>query len=146
MGDFTLAVKRELPAPREVVFQAFVDRDRFVKWFGPEGITPTNVHFIPRVGGRYQIEMQPTDGEPFHISGEVRELDPPSRFAFTFIYDEPNPDDVANLVSLSFHDLGGSTEVDVAHGPFTTEERRALHMAGWNDSFDRLERLLASSA
>lgn len=80
--------------------------------------------------------MQPPQGERFHVTGRVRESDPPSRLAFTFAYEQPNPYDVENLVGLSFRDLGESTRVDLTQGPFRTEERRALHHDGWSDSFD----------
>ena len=90
--------------------------------------------------------MQPPDGDPFHLTGEFREVEPPARLAFTFSYEDPDPDDVETLVTLSFRDLGESTEVALAQGPFKTEARRALHRDGWGDSFDRLERQLSARA
>jgi uncharacterized protein YndB with AHSA1/START domain len=143
---FTLAMKRELPAVRAVVFGAFVDPNQLAKWFGPKGFTVSSVEFSSRVGARYRIEMQPPDGERFHVAGEVREADPPSRLAFTFVYEEPNPDDVETRVGLSFRDLGESTEVDLTQGLFKTEARRILHHEGWSDSFDKLERLISAQA
>jgi uncharacterized protein YndB with AHSA1/START domain len=143
---FTLAMKREFPAVRAVVFRAFVDPNQFAKWFGPKGYTVSSVELSPRVGDRYQIEMQPPDGAHFHVTGEVREADPPGRLAFTFVYEEPSPDDVETHVVLSFLDLGESTEVDLTQGVFKTEARRALHHEGWSDSFDKLERLISARA
>lgn len=35
----TLDMKREFPAARAVVFQAFVDPNQLAKWFGPKGFT-----------------------------------------------------------------------------------------------------------
>ena len=84
--------------------------------------------------------MQPPEGDPFYLTGEFREVDPPARLAFTFVYEDPDPDDVENLVELSFRDLGESTEVVFTQGPFKTEPRRELHRDGWTDTFDRLER------
>jgi uncharacterized protein YndB with AHSA1/START domain len=90
--------------------------------------------------------MQPPEGDPFYLSGEFREVDPPARLAFTFVWEDPDPDDVENLVALSFRDLGEATEVALSQGPFTTEARRALHRDGWTDSFDKLERLISPQA
>jgi uncharacterized protein YndB with AHSA1/START domain len=143
---FTLAMKRELPAVRAVVFRAFVDPNQFAKWFGPKRYTVSSVELSPRAGARYRIEMQPPDGERFHVTGEVREADPPSRLGFTFVYEEPNPDDVETQVGLTFLDLGESTEVDLTQGLFKTEERLALHREGWSHSFDKLERLISAHA
>jgi uncharacterized protein YndB with AHSA1/START domain len=141
-GDLTLEMKRVLPVAPSVVFRAFSDPTELGKWWGPEGFTIPSVDFDPRVGGTYRIEMEPPGGDPFHLVGEFREVDPPARLAFTFVWEPADPDDVETLVGLSFRDLDGSTEVAFTQGSFKTEERRALHRDGWTDSFDKLERHL----
>jgi uncharacterized protein YndB with AHSA1/START domain len=138
----TLEIKRVLPAGRSDVFRAFSTADQLAKWWGPEGFTVPRLEFSPRVGDRYRIEMQPPEGDPFYLTGEFRELDPPARLGFTFVYEDPDPDDVETLVELSFRDLGESTEVVFAQGPFKTEPRLELHRSGWTDTFDRLERYI----
>jgi uncharacterized protein YndB with AHSA1/START domain len=105
------------------VFAAFSDPDELAKWFGPEGLSVGSLDSDPRVGGTYRIEMQPPEGEPFYLGGEFREVDPPGRLAFTFVYEDPDPDDVETLVELSFRDRGESTEVVFAQGPFKTQAR-----------------------
>jgi uncharacterized protein YndB with AHSA1/START domain len=142
----TLELERVLPAPPDVAFAAFRDPGQLAGWWGPQGFTVASLRFEPRVGERYRIEMQPPDGDPFHLTGEFREVEPPARLAFTFSYEDPDPDDVETLVTLSFRDLGESTEVVFAQGPFKTEARRVLHREGWGDSFDKLERHLAGRA
>ena len=141
-----LELERVLPAARERVFAAFTDPHELGAWWGPEGFTTPNMEFQPRVGETYRIEMQPPEGDPFHLTDEFREVDPPARLAYTFVYDDPDPDDVETVVTLSFRDLGGSTEVAFTQGLFKTEERRALHHDGWTDSFDRLERHISAQA
>jgi uncharacterized protein YndB with AHSA1/START domain len=135
-----LEIKRVLPAARADVFAAFSTADQLAEWWGPEGFSVASLEFSPRVGDGYRIEMQPPEGDPFHLTGEFREVDPPGRLVFTFVYESPDPDDVENLVELSFRDLGESTEVIFTQGPFKTEPRRELHRDGWTDTFDRLER------
>jgi uncharacterized protein YndB with AHSA1/START domain len=136
-------MKRTLPAPPPAAFGAFADPDKLARWWGPAGFSVPSVDFEPRPGGGYRIEMQPPEGDAFHLVGEFREVDPPSRLAFTFVWEPPDPDDVATLVELSFRDLGGSTEVAFTQGVFKTEPRRELHRDGWTDTFDRLEQFLA---
>src|SRR5215211_2130445 len=145
-GELTLEAKRVLPAAPAVVFRAFSAPNELAKWWGPEGFTTPSLEFQPRVGQSYRIEMQPPEGDPFYLTGEFREVDPPSRLACTFRWEDPDPDDVETLVSLSFRDLGESTKVDLTQGPFKTEARRALHRDGWSDSFDKLERLITARA
>jgi len=106
-------------------------------------LTVPSLEFDPRVGASYRLEMQPPGGDPFYLTGEFREFDPPVRLAFTFVYEDPDPDDVDTLVELSFWDLGESTEVVFTQGPFETAARRALHRDGWTDSFDKLEQFIS---
>jgi uncharacterized protein YndB with AHSA1/START domain len=145
-GELALELKRVLPAATSVVFGAFIDANELAKWWGPAGFTTPSLEFDPRVGQSYRIEMQPPEGDPFYLAGEFREVDPPARLAYTFVYEAPHPDDVENLVELSFRDLGDSTEVVLTQHPFKTEARRELHADGWTDSFDKLERLVSARA
>ena len=142
-GEPTLEMKRVLPAAPSEVFVAFTDPNKLAKWWGPEGFTVPSLELDPRVGARYRIEMQPPEGDPFYLTGEFREVDPPVRLAYTFVYEDPDPDDVDTLVELSFRDLGGSTEVVFTQGPFKTAARRGLHRDGWTDSFDKLEQFIS---
>ena len=144
--QLTLEMKRVLAAVPSVVFRAFSDSSELAKWWGPEGFTTPSLEFQPRVGESYRVEMQPPEGDPFYLIGGFREVDPPARLAFTFVLEDPDPDDVETLVALSFRHLGESTEVAFTQGPFKTEARRALHRDGWTDSFDKLERLISAQA
>jgi uncharacterized protein YndB with AHSA1/START domain len=141
-----LEAKRVVPGSPTAVFEAFSDPAVLARWWGPKGFTTRSVDFQPRAGGRYRIEMQPPEGDSFHLGGEFREVEPPTRLAFTFAWDPPDPDDVETLAALSFRDLGDSTEVTLEQGEFKTEERRALHSDGWAESFEKLEALLAAEA
>lgn len=140
-----LRLRRILPAPRAAVYSALSDPRELAKWWGPNGFTAPSVDFDPRAGASYRIAMQPPHGELFHLSGEFREVDPPGRLAYTFRWDPPDPDDRQTLVTLSLWDRGERTEIILTQGEFTTEERRALHAAGWTDSLGRLEQLLLAA-
>jgi uncharacterized protein YndB with AHSA1/START domain len=140
--DLVLELARVLPARAPVVFAAFTDAEDLARWWGPRGFSGPSLDFQARVGTAYRIEMQPPEGDPFFLAGEFREVDPPARLAYTFAWEEPDPDDVETLVVLSFQDRDASTAVALTQGPFKTEARRALHRDGWTDSFDKLEPLL----
>ena len=124
------------------MFQALTDPDDLPRWWGPHGFTTPELELDVRVGGTYRFTMQPPEGDAFHLSGEFREVAPPARLAYTFVWEEPTPDDRETLVTLSLEDRGESTEVTFTQGPFATEERRALHEGGWTDGFERLEDVL----
>jgi uncharacterized membrane protein YdjX (TVP38/TMEM64 family)/uncharacterized protein YndB with AHSA1/START domain len=134
---------RVIPARPATVFGAFTRSDELAQWWGPQGFTVPSLQFDPRPGADYRIEMQPPDGDSFYLSGEFREVDAPERLAFTFAWEDPDPDDVETVAELSFRDLGEATEVKLTQGPFKTEARRELHRDGWSDTLDKLERFLA---
>jgi uncharacterized protein YndB with AHSA1/START domain len=141
-GGLALELNRTLPAAPSVVFAAFTDPDELGRWWGPAGFSTPKVAFDAKVGESYRIDMQPPEGDAFYLTGEFRVVDPPARLAFTFRWEDPDPDDAENVVDVSFRDSGEATEVVVTQAPFKTEARRALHRDGWTDSLDKLEALL----
>jgi uncharacterized protein YndB with AHSA1/START domain len=143
-GELVLEIKRVFPVSEDTVFAAICDSNKLRKWWGPKELSVTNLNFRPEVGERYRIEMQPPDGNAFSIIGMFREINRPTRLAYTFAYEEPDEDDVETLVALTLRDLGGSTEISLSQGPFKTEARRALHRDGWMDSFDKLDQLIGA--
>jgi uncharacterized protein YndB with AHSA1/START domain len=142
-SELALRMRRVLPAPRERVFRAFTDPGELAEWWGPKGFTAPSIELDLRPGGTYRIAMQPPDGDLFYLSGEFREVDPPARLAYTFRWEDPDPDDRETVVTLSFEDLGESAEVMCTQRAFSTEGRRALHEQGWTDSLDRLQELMS---
>ena len=141
--ELALRLERDLPAPRSLVFRMHAEPDRWRRWWGPDGFSVPSIEVDLRVGGGFRIEMQPPDGDPFFLTGEFRVVDPPGRLAYTFSWENPDPDDVQTLVELSLEDLGEErTRLVVAQGPFATEARRALHTQGWTETLDRLQQLI----
>jgi len=134
----TLHLERVLHAPRERLFEACVEPAQLGEWWGPAGFTALSVELDVRTGGRYRIAMQPPDGEAFHLRGRYTEVDPPHRLAYTFEYEESDPDDQETLVTLSFFDHLDGTRLAFEQGPFATQGRYELHQTGWSETFDRL--------
>lgn len=137
-----LHVEKILPATKERVFAACLDPEKLVEWWGPLGFVSSPLELDAREGGRYRIRMQPPDGEAFHLRGEFVEIDPPRRLAYSFAWEEPDPDDQETVATLSFLDHDAGTRLVLDQGPFATEARRALHEAGWTETLERLARAL----
>lgn len=142
--ELTLHLERVLRAPRPLVFRMHAEPGQLARWWGPKGFTAPSVELDLRVAGGYRIEMQPPDGDRFFLSGEFRQVDPPARLAYTFRWEDPDPDDRETIVAFSLRDLGDSTELIVEQGLFATEGRRALHEQGWTEALDRLEELITN--
>ncbi len=141
-SELVVRLRRVLPASRERVYHALTNPAKLARWWGPNGFTCPSIEFVPRVGSGYRIAMQPPAGELFHLTGEFREVSPPVRLAYTFVWEPPAPDDQETLAQLSLKNERGGTELTVVQGSFITEERRKLHEDGWSESFDRLRHIL----
>ena len=144
-AELTVKLSSSVQAPPQRVFEAMTDPNQVADWWGPEGFTCPEVIFDVSVGGAYRIAMQPPEGELFHLVGEYVEVSPPSRLAYTFRWEPPDPDDQETLARLTLRERGGATEIELTHGPFATEARRELHEAGWTDTLARLARHLTRS-
>jgi uncharacterized protein YndB with AHSA1/START domain len=144
-GGLWLHLEVELSAPAAAVFEALTDPQQLPQWWGPHHFTTPRIDLDLHVGGRYRFAMQPPEGDLFHLQGEFLEIDAPRRLAYTFRWEEPDPDDVDTVATISLLDLGGSTRLIVDQGAFATEPRRELHEHGWSDSLQRLQTWLSSA-
>jgi uncharacterized protein YndB with AHSA1/START domain len=138
----TLHLEKILAAPPERVFAAFVDPEQLRRWWGPAGFTVPRLQFDAVEGSDYRIAMQPPDGDVFHIRGTFRAVEAPRRLIFTFIYEEPDPDDQETLVTLTLEPTDPGTRVLLDQAPFKTPARLELHRDGWTETLERLERSL----
>jgi uncharacterized protein YndB with AHSA1/START domain len=136
-----------LDAPREQVFRALSEPAALAKWWGPSGFTTPEIELDLRVRGKYRFSMQPPGGDVFHLAGEFLEIDPPRRLAYTFCWEEPDPDDRETVVTLSLDtpsDHGDATRLSLWHGEFASQARLELHHNGWTESLVKLRELLGS--
>lgn len=143
-GGLVLDLEYTLDAPPEEVFRMLTESTELVKWWGPHNFTIPAAELSLTEGGRYRFRMAPPDGEPFHLSGEFLEIDPPWRLVYTFLWEEPTPDDRETVVDLALGSTGESTRLLLSQGPFLTEERLNLHRSGWTESFEKLQAILNS--
>jgi uncharacterized protein YndB with AHSA1/START domain len=140
--DAHLRLEMTFPPPPERVFGAFVDAQQLRQWWGPVGFTVAGLEFRPEEGSDYRIEMQPPEGDVFHVRGTFRAIEAPRLLAFTFVYEEPDPDDQETLVTVRFEQVGQATRVLLDQGPFRTAARLALHRDGWTQTLERLGEFL----
>jgi uncharacterized protein YndB with AHSA1/START domain len=86
--------------------------------------------------------MLAPDGSVFHIRGTFRAVEAPRRLVYTFVYEEPDPDDEETLVTVTLEPSDGGTRLLLDQEPFKTTARWELHRVGWTETLERLEQWL----
>jgi uncharacterized protein YndB with AHSA1/START domain len=140
-----ITITRVFDAPRERVWQEWIEPERFADWFGgSEFEVPTSsVSMDVRPGGALRLTMF---GEPgrreIHWKGEYREVVEPDRLVFT-ISDQPG-DEAYELIVVVLTDLGdGRTEMHFEQrGALSAEVYKGAE-EGWSTFFDRIAERLA---
>jgi uncharacterized protein YndB with AHSA1/START domain len=139
-----LHLERSYPVAPPALWRLLVEPELLVQWWGPHGFTSVVEQWEVHPGRAYRIAMRPPEGSEFHLRGEFREVVPEERLVFTFVWEEPQPDDVPNVVTITLRDDAAATVMTIDHGPFMTEERSAPPRAAWTDTFEKIESLLAA--
>jgi uncharacterized protein YndB with AHSA1/START domain len=85
-GRQELFITREFDAPRELVFEAHVDPDIYVKWVGPRDLTMTIEKWEPYEGGSYHFTHE-RGGHTYAFFGVYHEVLAPERIIGTFEFD-----------------------------------------------------------
>ena len=141
----TLHLTRQFAAPREIVFHAFTDTEVFKKWWGPKSTTYSVAEIGARPGGCYHVEMESDEGNRFILESEFREVTPPSRLVYTWVWQNGGFKGVETLVTLDFHDRDGETELVLRHDMLPGAVARERHGHGWSGAFDCLADLLPTA-
>ncbi|MEU6413100.1 SRPBCC domain-containing protein [Microbispora sp. NPDC046933] len=144
--DLEYTITRVLDAPRETVFKAWTEPERFSQWFGPRGFT-TPVSLITmdlRPGGEWSACLVSPEGAKAPLGGVYREIAGPERLVFTTGDPDNQEGAVASVATLTLTDIDGRTEMRFTQEGYNTDEAHAeAAKAGWLQFFDRLAEHLA---
>ena len=139
---YTLEITRLLNAPRALVWDAWTKHEHALKWAGPKDYPAVDADHDVRPGGKWRTCLKGADGEELWQGGEYREVVPQERLVFTSRWDG---DDFDTLITITFADKGGKTEMHFRQDGLSSAESRDGHRGGWNSSFDRLDEFLAAA-
>src|SRR5258708_34544982 len=78
-----LEIRRVFDAPPARVFEAWLDRDEWASWIGPEGVRCALPLFEPRVDGRYRLPMHLPDGNVLPVAAGFTATGENQSFRFT---------------------------------------------------------------
>jgi uncharacterized protein YndB with AHSA1/START domain len=138
-----LVITRVFDAPRELVFKAWTDPERAMRWWGPVEYPATQMRMDVRPGGTWRHCLTSrADGRELWQHGVFREVVRPERLVFTFRWEEEGERGMENLITVTFADEGGRTRLTFRQVPFHSANERDGHGYGWHSSFDRLEALV----
>jgi uncharacterized protein YndB with AHSA1/START domain len=140
--EFAVTVRREIAAPAEALFDAWLDAESLGVWLRPGATRETRAETDPRVGGAFRIVMVHDESEIVH-TGTYREIDRPRRLVFT--WSSPATRFRDSIVTVTFQaSASGSTVVEIHQVGLPDEEARASHEAGWSDALRELGRTIGA--
>lgn len=107
-ADREIVVSRLVDAPRELVFDAFTEREHIEKWWVPSGTTFHEFNGQP--GGLWRYSMPGPDGSQYPFKVQFIQIDKPVRLVYDYGTDaEDAPDPVRT--SVTFEEERGKTRV-----------------------------------
>jgi len=77
-----VVLTREIPFPRELVWQAMTDPEHVNQWWGPDGFRNENVRMDFRVGGTWTFDMIGPDGTRYPNHSVFTDITPPARLVY----------------------------------------------------------------
>ena len=140
-----LVIERIFNAEPGRVFAAFASAEALSQWFGPEGCDVLEAEVDFRVGGRYRLRIDTTDGGEIDLVGGYREIAKPDKLAFTWRWEgNPNFNPCDSLVELIFSQHESGTLLKLVQTGIGDGEDLASHEWGWGSTFNKLEKLFIS--
>jgi uncharacterized protein YndB with AHSA1/START domain len=154
-------ISREFEAPRDLVWKAWTERERFLQWFGPSGckITLANMDF--RIGGKLHYCMRTPDGNEMWGKFVYREIVAPERILLVNSFSDPDggitrhPMNAAwplqMLTEMTLVDKSGKTTLTIQWLPLdasdierqTFDGERFGMTQGWTGTLEQLAVYLA---
>lgn len=148
---FEVSISRYFDASPALVYRAFTDPQQLSQWFGPlMFVVPQDtVDVDVRPGGHWKMTMVGKDNPEWRA---------PINATFTEVVENqlivgyetaesiPGIEDGTKMsLSIEFIPEGDGTRLELRQGPFP-EEMREMSEIGWNQSFYKLDALLATPA
>jgi uncharacterized protein YndB with AHSA1/START domain len=141
MSDsYSLKIASTVKAPRAKVYAAWTTPDILAKWFAPGARTPAAEILDVRPGGKYRIVMKGDEDSPVAV-GEYKEVIDGRKLVFSWGWDgDPSQ---PTLVTVTFADVEGGTEVTLLHERFVSAETCEHHRMGWQAIIDKMPLVLS---
>ena len=129
-GADAIVSEIHIAAPPERVFEALVDPQQVLKWWGQKGIYQcTEWQGDLRVGGKWRGAGVSGDGRAFEVTGEYVEIDPPRLLVYTWVATWTG--DVKTSVRWELAPAAQGTLVKIIHSGLAAHPEVADSYRGW---------------
>jgi len=146
LSDPEIAMQRVFSVPRALIYRALTDADLIPEWWGLRSSTTIVDTLDPRIGGNWRFIQRQSDGTEYAFRGTFPSLDPPGKIVQTCEF-EPIPGRIVTD-TMTLTEAPGGTLVRIVSTFENIEDRDGLSRmgmeAGANESYDRLEELVAT--
>ena len=144
-NDREIVIVRIIDAPRELVFNAFIDPKHIAKWWGPRGFTNTIHEMDVRVGGYWRFIMHGPDGTDY--TNWIKYLEIVKNELLVMDHGGNDPDKAEFHAVITFEDDGLKTKLtmrSVFESPDALEAVKKFGaVEGGNQTLDKLAEFLA---
>ena len=139
--NLTLQLSKIIKAPRSRAFAAWTQPAELMQWFAPGPMKPQSIDVDLRIGGVFRWAMcgpSLQTGLTMNVvfSGQFLDIQAEKLLQFTW-QSEGNPQD-HTLVTVSFADVEGGTEVAITQERISTAEVFNRNKIGWSSMLDKL--------
>jgi uncharacterized protein YndB with AHSA1/START domain len=138
-GTHRISIRRKMPAPREVVYEAWIDPEGIRVWMCPGDVTSAEAVLDVRVGGSYRIVMKGKERDHVH-TGVYQVVEPNAKLVFTWTQEG---NEVTTLVTVEFLAHGNESELVLTHERFTKPDVAKRYENGWGTIAQKLSAYLA---
>lgn len=141
-----IILSRLIRAPRQILFQAWIDPDKLAWWWGPKGFSISIQSFNIETGGAWKFVLHGPDGIDYRNRVVFIEVLEPERISFSQSSDTDNDPDQFNT-TVTFEDQDDCTLLHMRLIFKTTEARNHVirsydGIEAAEQSLDRLEELM----
>lgn len=142
-NESDVVIRREFDAPIALVFEVLTTPEHVRKWFFDREVRECSIDL--RVGGEYRYTTARDDGTEFTFYGTFLEIDPPTLFVNSWLFDLWPEVEAVESVHLEEAD-GVTTMTDTLKFSEPAGRQRMIDsgFGGIQEGWDRLEDFLVS--
>ena len=112
LNERTMTLVKHIAAPREAVWNAWVDEQSLPRWWGPDGFSCQTKRIDLRTGGEWVFDMIAPDGTVFPNHHRYTLIQPKERIEYTLLWGESGPEHAH--ATATFEDSDRGTRVTMA--------------------------------